>query len=113
MAQEDQELLRGLVRSVDKKLEWEAISTQDQGMRLTIRQSRGEAVLDVTRTEINAALEGAIARNRLRERIKRSRQRLFIPRQPYMPWRLPKIEPIGAPGPRGGWGGGGGGGHRR
>ncbi len=107
MAQEDQELVRSLVRSVDKKLDWEAITTQDHGLRVTLRISNGEACIDLPRTEINAALDGAIARYRLRERIKRARQRMLTPRRPYMPWRLPKIEPIGAPGPRGGgWGGG-------
>jgi hypothetical protein len=112
MAQEDQELVRGIVRSVDKKLDWEAIQTQDQGIRITLRNPMGETTMDVSRAEIHAALDGAIARNHLRERVKRCRQRLFTPRKPYMPWRLPKIEPIGAPGPRGGWGGGGGGGRR-
>lgn len=113
MAQEDQELVRGIVRSIDKKIDWEAISTQDQGVRLTLRASHGEASLDLAKTEIHAALDGAVARYRLRERIKRMRRRLLLPRKPYMPWRLPKIEPVGAPGPRGGgWGGGGGGGRR-
>jgi len=110
MAQEDQELLRLLVRSIDKKLEWEAIASQDHSMRLTLRLPQGESTIDVTRVEISGALEGAIARSRLRERIKRARQRVFNRRRPYMPWKLPKIEAIGAPGPRsGGWGGGGGG----
>jgi len=109
MAQEDQDLVRVLIRSIDKRLDWEAIHTQDQGMRVTLRSPNGEAAMDVTRSEIHAALDGAIARSRLRERIKRCRQRIFLSKKPYMPWRLPKIEPIGAPGPRGGWGGGGGG----
>ena len=63
--------------------------------------------------QVDAALDGAIARNDLRERVKRARIRALTPRKPYMPWRLPKIEPVGAPGPRGGWGGGGGGGFGR
>lgn len=107
MAQEDQELIRSLVHSVDKKLEWEAISIPDQGLRVSLHHPAGATNMDVSRVEIHAALDGAVARNRLRERIKRSRQRIFNSRKPYMPWVLPKIEPIGAPGPRGGgWGGG-------
>jgi hypothetical protein len=113
MAQEDHDLVRSIVRSIDKRIDWEAIHTQDQGVRVTLRTPAGEAVMDVTRNETHAALDGAIARNRLRERIKRCRQRIFHAQKPYMPWRLPKIEPIGAPGPRGGWGGGGHGGGRR
>ncbi|HZR80625.1 MAG TPA: hypothetical protein VFD92_05975 [Candidatus Binatia bacterium] len=109
MAQEDQELVRTIVRSVDKKLEWEAIPTQDQGLRVTLRHPLGESSMDVSRSEVHAALDSQVDRNRLRERIKRCRQRVFDARKPYMPWRLPKIEPIGAPGPRSGWGGGGGG----
>lgn len=110
MAQEDQELVKSIVRSVDKSLDWEALSTQDQGLRISLRHPGGEASLDVSRTQLDAALDGAIARNDLRERVKRARARALTPRKPFMPWRLPKIEPIGAPGPRGGWGGGGGGG---
>ena len=107
MAQEDQDLLRSLVRSVDKKLEWEAIASQDHSMRLTLRHPAGESIVDVTRIEIAGALDSAIARNKLRERIKRARQSVFDRRKPYMPWKLPKIEAVGAPGPRsGGWGGG-------
>jgi hypothetical protein len=112
MAQEDQDLFRSLVRSIDKKLEWEAIAAQDHAMRLTLRLSHGESTMDVTRVEIANALDNAMGRNRLRERIKRARQRVFDRRRPYMPWKLPKIESIGAPGPRSGWGGGGGGGRR-
>jgi len=94
MAQEDQDLVRSLIRSIDKRLDWEAIHTQDQGMRVTLRTPGSEAAMDVTRNEIHAALDGAIARTRLRERIKRCRQRMLHPGKPYMPWRLPKIEPI-------------------
>lgn len=104
MAQDHQVVLGSLVRSIDKKLEWEALASQGEIVRLTIRQAHGEASIDVTRAEIAAALEPGSERNRLRERIKRARKRIFDSRPPYMPWRLPKIEPLGAPGPRSGWG---------
>jgi len=105
MAQEHQIVLGGIVRSIDKKLDWEALSAQGDIVRLTVRQAHGEASIDVTRNEIAAALEPGVDRNRLRERVKRAKQRIYDSRPPYMPWRLPKIEPIGAPGPRsGGWG---------
>lgn len=112
MAQEHQELVKGIVRSVDKKLEWEALPGPDQGLRVVVRSPRGESSFDVSRADLEAALDGAIARNHLRERVKRARLRTLTPRRPFMPWRLPKIEPVGAPGPRGGWGGGMGGGRR-
>jgi hypothetical protein len=106
MAQEHQVILGAIVRSIDKKLEWEALSAQGDIVRLTVRQAHGEANIDVTRAEIADAIEPGVGRNRLRERVKRARQRIYDSRPPYMPWRLPKIEPIGAPGPRsGGWGG--------
>jgi hypothetical protein len=106
MAQEHQVILGAIVRSIDKKLEWEALSAQGDIVRLTVRQAHGEANIDVTRAEIADAIEPGVGRNHLRERVKRARQRIYNSRPPYMPWRLPKIEPIGAPGPRsGGWGG--------
>ncbi|MFN8600860.1 MAG: hypothetical protein U0842_10330 [Candidatus Binatia bacterium] len=105
MAQEHQVILGAIVRSIDKKLEWEALSAQGDLVRLTVRQAGGEASMDVTRAEIAAATEPGIDRNRLRERVKRAQKRIFDGKPAYMPWRLPKIEPIGAPGPRsGGWG---------
>lgn len=104
MAQDHQVILGSIVRSIDKKLEWEAIPSQGDVIRLTLRQAQGEASIDVSRTEIAEAAENNVARNKLRERIKRARKRIFDSRPPYMPWRLPKIEPIGAPGPRSGWG---------
>ena len=105
MAQEHQVILGAIVRSIDKKLEWEALSAQGDLVRLTVRQAGGEASMDVTRAEISAATEPGIDRNRLRERVKRAQKRIFDGKPAYMPWRLPKIEPIGAPGPRsGGWG---------
>jgi hypothetical protein len=105
MAQEHQIILGAIVRSIDKKLDWEALSAQGDLVRLTIRQAGGETSLDVTRTEIAAAVEPGVDRNQLRERVKRARKRIYDSKPPYMPWRLPKIEPIGAPGPRsGGWG---------
>ena len=105
MAQEHQVILGAIVRSIDKKLEWEALSSQGDMVRLTVRQAGGETSLDVPRAEIAAAADAGVDRNRLRERVKRAQKRIFDSKPPYMPWRLPKIEPIGAPGPRGGgWG---------
>lgn len=104
MAQEHQTVLGGIVRSIDKKLEWESIGAQGDMVRLTVRQAGKETSLDVSRAEISAAAEPGVDRNRLRERVKRAQKRIFDSKPAYMPWRLPKIEPIGAPGPRAGWG---------
>ena len=112
MAQEDKELLREIIRSVDRTLSWETAPGKEGGLRLTVKNKHGEASCDITDTRLSDALEDdAISRNELRELVKRTRRRIFTHRKPYMPWRMPKIVPIGAPGPRsGGWGGGGGGG---
>jgi len=104
MAQGDQNFIRTLVRSVDKKLDWEAIPAQNDSLRLQLRQAHTEASMDIQRAELVAAMEGGIAQHKLRERIKRARRGIYENRRPYMPWRLPKIEPIGAP-PRAGGGG--------
>jgi hypothetical protein len=105
MAQDHQNLISAIIRSIDKKIDWEVISAQNDLFRLTVRQAHGEASVDISRADLEAALQGGLARNKLRERIKRTRKRIFDARKPYMPWRLPKIEPIGAPGPRSsGWG---------
>ena len=107
MPAEDQELLRSLVRSIDKRLDHDVVSAKDAGVRVTLRLPLGEAMLEVSRADLDAAQEGGAARNRLRERLKRGKKRIFDARPAYMPWRLPKIEPIGAPGPRSSWSGGG------
>jgi hypothetical protein len=104
MAQEHQIILGAIVRSIDKKLEWEALSAQGDQVRLTLRQAGGEASIDFTRAEISDAVEPGVERNQIRERVKRARKRIYDSKPPYMPWRLPKIESIGAPGPRSGWG---------
>ena len=108
MAQGDQELLRGIIRSISKRLDWDASPASDGAVRLTLRQSDGEAKMAISREELDLASEGGTPLYRLRERVKKTRKRIRDARKPYMPWRLPKIEPIGAPGPRG-WSGGGGG----
>jgi hypothetical protein len=106
MAQADQELLRGIIRSVSKRLDWDAAPGAEGSVKLTLRQPPdGEARFDVSRGELDAAFEGGVARYKLRERVKKARKRIRDSKKPYMPWRLPKIEPIGAPGPRG-WSGG-------
>jgi len=103
MAQGDQNFIRALIRSIDKKLEWEAIQAQNDSMRLLLRHAHAESSMDIPRTELLAAMEGGIAQHKLRERIKRARRGIYENRRPYMPWRLPKIEAVGAP-PRAGGG---------
>ena len=96
MAQQDQALVGSIIKSINKKVEWEFISAQAEGARVTLRLGQHEAQIDVSREEIvNAETPGA-ERSRLREKLKRAHRRLFTPRVPYMPWKLPKIEPVGA-----------------
>lgn len=106
MAQEDQQLLRSVIRSIDKKIRWEPMANKDDKVRLSLKTPMGEGQVEIPSAEIEAAHEGGVARNHLRERIKRARKAIVDRRPPAMPWVLPAIEPIGAPGPRGGWGGG-------
>lgn len=106
MAQEDQELLRSVIRSIDKKIEWEPLTSKDDKVRINLRTARGETVVEIPSDEVEAAHDGGASRNRLRERLKRGKKRIRDAQPPYTPWVLPKIEPVGAPGPRGGWGGG-------
>lgn len=109
MAQDEKALVGELIRSIDRTLKWEASAGKDGGLELTLRHARGEAKGELSDAVLTEALEDeGIGRNQLRERIKRVRRRIFTHRKPYTPWVMPKIEPIGAPGPRGGgWGGGG------
>src|SRR5262245_10620474 len=104
MAHGDQELVASLVRSISKKLEWELLTSQTDSLRLTVREHAREVSMQIPRADFEEAKEDAMARNRLREQIKRTRKRIRDAKEPYMPWRLPKIEPLGVPGPRaGGW----------
>lgn len=106
MAQEDQDLLRSVIRSIDKKITWEPLTSKDDKVRINLRTGLGETVVEIPGEELQEAHEDLLARNQLRERLKRGKKRIKDARPPYTPWVLPKIEPIGAPGPRGGWGGG-------
>ena len=112
MATQDQELIRSVIRSIDKKMTWEPLTSKDDRLRISLKTALGETVVEVPNSEVEEAHEEPLARNRLRERLKRGRKRIRDARPLEMPWVLPKVEPIGAPGPRGGWGGGGGGGRR-
>ena len=108
MAQADQDLLRSVIRSIDKKIAWEPLTSKDDKVRINMRTTLGETVVELPSELIEEAHEDGLARNELREKLKRGKKRIKDSGKPYMPWVLPKIEPIGAPGPRGGWGGGGG-----
>ncbi len=104
MAQEEQALIREVVRSIDKKCTWETRPGEKGALEFTLRLPAGHASAMLSAEEIAAAADSGMAFYRLRERIKRLRKRIRDSRPPYMPWRLPKVEPIGAPGPRGGGG---------
>lgn len=108
MAQEEKALVGELIRSIDRTLRWETTPGKDGGLELVLQHARGAAKGELSDAVLTEALEDdGIGRNQLRERIKRVRRRIFTAGKPHTPWVLPKIEPIGAPGPRGGgWGGG-------
>ena len=54
MAQGDHDLLRGIVRSISKRLDWDASPASDGAVRLTVRQPDGEAKMAISREELDA-----------------------------------------------------------
>ena len=77
--------LRRIVRSVDKKLNLQVLdgpSPQDPLLILHLTQSHLQASMEISVEEVRRALQNARARTTLRERIKRTHERLFFPVKP-------------------------------
>ncbi len=106
MAQEEQALIRELVRTIDKRCHWETKPNDRGGLDLTLQFPFGKATTSLRAEDLVAAAESSQSFYRLRERIKKARKSLRDAGKPYMPWQLPKIEPLAGPSPRGGGGGG-------
>jgi len=77
--------LRKIVRTVDKKLQLQVQdgpTSQDPLLKLHLSQGTLQAVLEVSVEEIRRALEDDRERATLRERIKRTHERLWFPLKP-------------------------------
>ena len=74
--------LRRIVRSIDKKLQLQVQdgpNTQDPVLILTLSQGTLQASMEISVEELRRAIESARDRARLREKVKRTRQRLWFP----------------------------------
>ena len=77
--------LRTIVRTVDKTLQLQILdgpTPQDPLLTLQLVQGTLQASMEVSVEEVRRALEDARERANLRERIKRTRERLFFPTKP-------------------------------
>jgi hypothetical protein len=80
-----QQELRKIVRSVDKKLHVQVVdgpTPQDPLLLLQLTQGHFSATMEISVEEVRRALQNARARSILRERVKRSHERLFYPIKP-------------------------------
>ena len=74
--------LRRIVRTVDKKIQLQVQdgpSPQDPLLTLQLVQGTQQATMEVSVEEIRRAVENARDRARLRERVKRTHERLWFP----------------------------------
>src|SRR6185436_13372472 len=77
--------LRKIVRSVDKKLQLQVQdgpTPQDPLLNLQLVQGALQATMEVSVEEIRRALDSARDRAALRERVKRTHERLWFPTKP-------------------------------
>jgi len=77
--------LRRIVRTVDKKIQLQVQdgpSPQDPLLTLQLVQGTQQATMEVSVEEIRRAVENARDRARLRERVKRTHERLWFPTKP-------------------------------
>ncbi len=72
------ELLRGIIRSIDKKLEYSLIDPTQEG-RFSLRLStRGrEGTVSLLSADLLAAGQNAVSKNAIRQKIKSARDRLL------------------------------------
>ena len=91
-----QQVLRAIIRSVDKKLSYQVQdgrSPQDPMVMLALTQGTLTASMEVAVEEIRSAVENTRDRATLRERVKRTHERLWFPRKPEKPFSTKAIRP--------------------
>ena len=77
-AKQTAELLRGIIRSIDKKLEYSLMDQTQQGrfaLRLTTRGREG--IVSLRTDDLRAAAETAVTKNAIRQKIKSKRDHLL------------------------------------
>jgi len=88
--------LRKIVRTVDKKLQLQVQdgpTTQDPLLKLHLSQGNLQAEMEVSVEEVRRALEDDRERAILRERVKRTHERLWFPAKPEAPFSTKAIRP--------------------
>ena|SRR3989337_2756820 len=91
-----QHALRAIVRSIDKKLQLQVQdgpTPQDPLLMLALSQGTLQATVEISVEEVRRALENSRERARLRERIKRARERLWFPLKPERFFSTKAIRP--------------------
>ena len=78
MVKQTAELLRGIIRSIDKKLEYSLMDQTQEG-RFSLRlSSRGrEGVVSLLTDDLRAAGQNAVRKNGIRQKIKSTRDHLL------------------------------------
>lgn len=72
------ELLRGIIRSIDKNLEYSLMEQTEEGrfaLRLTTR--RREGIVSLRTDDLRAAAKNAVSKNAIRQKIKSKRDHLL------------------------------------
>jgi hypothetical protein len=88
--------LRKIVRTVDKKIQLQVQdgpTPQDPLLKLHLSQGSLQAEMEVSVEEIRRALEDTRERSCLRERIKRTQERLWFPDKPAPFFNTKAIRP--------------------
>jgi hypothetical protein len=77
--------LRKIIRSIDKKVQLQVQdgpSPQDPLLNIQLVQGALQATMEISVEEVRRALDNARDRSRLRERLKRTHERLWFPSKP-------------------------------
>jgi hypothetical protein len=88
--------LQRIVRSVDKKLQHQVQdgpTSQDPFLTLTISQGQSQASMELSVEELRRACENDRDRHLLRERIKRTRERMWFAKRPKRYFDTSAIRP--------------------
>jgi len=78
VAKQTADLLRGIIRSVDKKLEYNIVDQNEAGrfsLQLTLRGKEG--LVSLATADLAAATHDAVRKNAVRQKIKRTRDGLL------------------------------------
>ena len=72
------ELLRGIIRSIDKKLEYSLVEQTQEGRFALRLSSRGrEAIVSILTDDLRLAGQNAVRKNAVRQKIKSTRDHLL------------------------------------